>query len=326
MDRIEEFIQFCLENKERLNTRIKYHYTDDGVNLINFLEIAKVIYEEENREQLILELEKLKNIMMNICIDDHFLYSSYHYNSEERAEYYDNFLKNMEYLRNYNGFWNKEYFMELYKLTEKDIDDFKENMRKRYAPSFAEKAEKQNNKILIEKEKDRKFMEDYRVKENNLSEINLKKYENKELNRVNIDIKKVHYPLVIKFFKNREIISINKCVSNLAYSLKAKEHLEFDDFNIVHIEDHLIDDIIIEYKIKYDPEHNSSAIVQDITKVFKYRNESQVKRYYKDMYTMQAINKVVNLYNVGTFIFQSGRKIYNRVELEEAIEKHLKKR
>lgn len=64
--------------------------------------------------------------------------------------------------------------------------------------------------------------------------------------------------------------------------------------------------------------------MQDITKVFKYRNESQIKRYYKDIYIMQAINKVVNLYNVGTFTFQSSRKIYNRVELEEAIEKHLK--
>lgn len=147
--------------------------------------------------------------MKNICVEDNFLYSDYHYSLQEGAEYYENCLKNIEYLKNYDGFWNKQYFMELYRLTEEDIDSYKENMRERYSPSFAEQAEKQTNKILIEKEKYRKFMEDYRVKENNLSEINLKKYGNKELNRVNIDIKKVHYPLVIKFFKNKEIISIN---------------------------------------------------------------------------------------------------------------------
>lgn len=324
MDRIEEFIQFCLENKERLNTRIKYHYTDDGVNLINFLEIAKVIYEQENKEQLIEELEKLKNILMNICVDDHFLYSDSHYSLEKKEEYYSNFLKNIEYLKNYDGFWNKEYFMKLYRLTEKNIDDYKEKMRKRYAPSFAEKAEKQTNKILIEKEKIKKFREDYEFKENILSEIDLKKYEALEKDSEEININNVHYPIIVKFFKNNKVISINKCTTNLYNMLATKKNLEFDRFNVVHVSENIIDDMVIEYKIKYDPIYNSTAIIQNMKKVYKYRHENQVRNYYKDRYNMTAIKKIVRLYEVSTFTFYSGAKIYNRVELEEAIEKHLK--
>lgn len=325
MEEVNKFIEFCLENQEKLNIVNQYDYPGKTVDLKVFFEIAKLIYKKENTQYLIDELSKIKEILINISVDNYTYNHSYYEFIEERYEYYNKFTEDMEYLENYNGFWNINYFIQFYRLDEDYIKEYKEKVRKKYVPSFVEKAELQQKKIAIEKINFEKFKKDYESKKNNLSKLNINKYEKLEINGENIDIMNIHYPIIIKFIKNNEVISINKCGLNLPKFFQNNSVSEFDNFKIVHVEDEIIDDLIIEYKIKYNPFYNTKGIVQDIKKVYKYRNENQVKRYYKNMYDLAAIKKIVNLYEVSTFTFDSGTKIYNRYELEEAIKKHLQK-
>lgn len=324
MEKINKFIEFCLKNQENLNIINKCDYPGETVDLKTFFELAKLIYENENQQQLLEELNKIKEILIDISTDSYTYNYNYYRYMEERGEYYKKFIEDMEYLENYRGIWNIDYFVEFYRLDRSYIKKYKEKIRKKYSPSFAEKAEVQQQKIAIEKISFEKFKKDYELKKNNLSKIDLNKYEKQEIDGKNIDIMNVHYPIIIKFLKNNEVISINKCSSNLPSFFKNKSISEFDSYRIVHVEDEIIDDLVIEYKIKYNPIHNTKGIVQDVKRVYKYRNENQVKRYYKNMYDLTAIKKIVKLYEVSTFTFDSGTKIYNRYELEKAIEKHLK--
>lgn len=324
MEEVNRFIEFCLENQEKLNIINKYDYPGKIVDLKIFFKLAKLIYENEKPQQLMEELSKLKEILINISMDSYSYNYDYYKYMEEREEYYNKFIEDMEYLESYKGIWNVDYFIQFYRLDKPYIKKYKEKIRKKYFPSFAEKAEVQQKKIALEKINFEKFKQDYESKMNNLSKINIDNYEKLEIDGENIDMMNVHYPIIIKFLKNNEVISINKCGSNLPNFFKNKSISEFDSYKIVHVEDEIIDDLVIEYKIKYNPIHNTKGIVQDIKKVYKYRNENQIKRYYKNMYDLTAIKKIVRLYEVSTFTFDSGTRIYNRCELEEAIEKHLK--
>lgn len=323
MEKITEFINFCVENESYFTIGYTNPY-DKQTNLKDILELAQLVYNDKNKEKILEELKLIKKIIENIS-DSKYSYGNYYEGFLGQGNKYNKFLEDYEFIKKYKGFWNVEYFLQKYRLNMEYLEEYKENLRKKYKPSFAEVAERQQQVMTTEKEKIKKFKEDYEFKENILPEIDLKKYEALEKDGEEININNIHYPVIVKFFKNNKVISINKCTTNLYNMLATKKNLEFDRFNVVHVNENIIDDMVIEYKIKYDPIHNSTAIIQNMKKVYKYRHENQVRNYYKDRYNMTAIKKIVRLYEVSTFTFYSGAKIYNRAELEEAIEKHLQK-
>lgn len=317
MQDIDDFIKFCLENTDKINTKRPNYYGDESVYLDDFLEIAKVIYNEKNREELIIELCKIKDFLFGITLGN----ISYAFNAKE---HHVNLLKNIEWFEEYKGFWNKNYFMELYNLSEKDINRYVEKSRKENFPTFAEIAEKNQQKIQVEKENKDLFKRNYDEKKNNIEKIKLDKYENEMIPYQAIDIMNVHYPIIILFYKDEKVISINKSISNLSSTINSVSNKKFDSYKIVHATEDIIDDLIIEFKIKYHPIYMGANIINNIKKVYKYRTIKQVNEYYKDKYHHSAIKKIIRLYNIPIIEFDNGAKIINRYELEKAIERHLK--
>lgn len=287
-------------------------------NLDDFFKISKIVYKSKYQQVMIRELKILKEIFEEISLA---IYELPFLDSEDN--YFQKMLNNLDFIKTYEGEWDIKLLMSIYKISEEDLDNYQFKFEKKCNPSFREISVSKRDKKFIEKNKLEKFKDDYEFKENNLSEIDLKKYEELEKEGKNININNVHYPLIVKLLKDKRVIFVNKCLSNLPKILKDKEKLEYDDFKIVHVKESIIDDILLEYIIKHDPIYITNTITRNIRKIYKYRNETQIKKYYEDKYTITSLKKIANLYQVSVFTLYTGMKIYNRFELEKAIERHL---
>ena len=306
-------------------SRIAYdHFNGKHDGFIVIFDLLLTAFELE-KENKIDSLKELKSITNNIDILEPILtYGISHVLKTFGKTYkqYDTFQNSIDFLLQYNGLWNVEYFLKFNGLSKDKLNKLKDEIKKEFYPSENEINLKNiEYKAKRAKEKE-ELLKKYYEKKVVYTSTDIKKYLSEEVfissNMVNVDL--VEYPILIKVFKNDELLGIKKEFSSLRNKLKVlSKTFDFDDYSIVHIPRNKIDDLQIEayikYKIKYLPPTISSSDCGN------YKSLQQLKKRFSDDFDIRTIRKIIDLYKVPNYSFNNGLEIIHRDLFDEALKK-----
>lgn len=260
---------------------------------------------------------------------------NYFYNIDEYKIHFangclpQNFLQdikeNFEFILNYNGALNINWILNKFNCgriaLEKCLYEIEND--------FPEYNETSN---LEKKETQEKYISNYYEVQRTLTKEDLDTFFAKTLkeemsstiDKNLIDVTNVKYPILIFFYKNDKIISINKITKNLESSLvNHKKSKDFDSYSYIFIDENIIDDIFAEALLRYNP---SNMIANAITfKNSVYRTLGQIKQRYKDntRVDLRIIKKVISLYKIPIYNLKNGQEIIDKDLFDEALNKYL---
>ncbi|MGL6100436.1 MAG: hypothetical protein ACRCZ9_00120, partial [Fusobacteriaceae bacterium] len=236
------------------------------------------------------------------------------YSRQLRDEFNQKKIDDIEYILNYAGVWNKEYFCKKYYLTEEDLKKQKENIRRELYPSDSELRDKDIKNLEKQKIEKEEYIEKYYEKKVQLTSKDIKDYLKKELffSKKQVNEENVNYPLVVKLYKGDKIVYIYKVAQKLMQSISLqRQNKDFDDYSIGQVKENIIDELIVDEKInKYPYLLNKSTITMKNTGT--YRTINQVKKRYQNDFNLKFIKKIINDYNVPHYSGVNTDLIINR--------------
>ncbi len=294
----------------------------DGFNDIFNLLLTAFEIEKENKTDSVKELRKIEN---NI----NYLNSLMGYGNMDSLKFieknhhnYQSIQNTIDFVLDYKGIWNIEYFLEHHRLSKEEIIKLREEVESEFYPSENEIKEK-NLKYKVKKEKEREvFLEKYYEKKimYTISDINKYLSENSFISAVKVNEDLIEYPILIKILKNGELLGIKKEFSNIKNKLKVlSKTFDFDDYSIVHIPRNKIDDLQIEAFIKYKVKYLPTTIAS--SNCGNYKSFQQLKKRFSEDFDIRKKKKIIDLFNVPNYRFNNGLEIVHRDLFDEALKK-----
>lgn len=310
--------------KEEISKIAYEHFNSrhDGFKDIFDLLLTAFEIEKENKIDSVKELRKIEsninylNSLMGYGNMDSLKYV------EKTHHHYQSIQNTIDFVLKYNGIWNIEYFLDHHRLSKERILKLREEVESEFYPSENE-IKKKSLEHKGKKEKEREeFLEKYYEKKVVYTPFDIKKYlsEDSFINSIKVNEDLIEYPVLIKIFKNGELLGIKKEFSNIKNKLKAlSKTFDFDDYSLVHIPRNKIDDLQIEafikYKIKYLPTTVASSNCGN------YKSLQQLKKRFSEDFDIRMIRKIIDLYNVPNYRFNNGLEIIHRDLFDEALNK-----
>lgn len=312
---LEEIQKILVENIKNYGFRHMSKSINEYLN--EMFSALKMIEEGEgNHIAELLEVDRRYENIRNVEM----------YPRQLRDEFNQKKIDDIEYVLNYDGVWNKEYFYEKYYLTEDDLKKQKESIRKELYPSDSELRDRDIERIKKQKAEKEEYIEKYYEKKAQLTSKDIKDYLKKELffSEKEVNEENVSYPLVVKLYKDDKIVHIYKVAQNLMQSISLqRKNKDFDDYSIALVKENIIDELILDEKInKYPYLLNKSTIT--MKNIGTYRTVNQVKKRYQNDFNLKFIKKIINDYHVPHYSGVNIDLIINRDLFDQALRDYYK--
>ncbi|MBZ9688853.1 hypothetical protein G9F72_021255 [Clostridium estertheticum] len=237
-------------------------------------------YYVEHGEDIMADYYRIKDTAFTAYNMD--VYREYYSHGYQSFDILRNIISDLKFVINYDVTWNADLILNT-------VGFSRENLKKclyEIENDFPKHAEE--NKLNKKKEHEN-YIEKYYETERTLTKEDLDIFFNKtimeemssNIDKNIVDVTNIKYPLLVFFYKDNKIISINKVVKGLEASLvNHKKSKDFDSYTYIYINEGIIDDILSEAFIRINP---SNMISNAITiKNSIYRTLKQIKQRYKD--------------------------------------------
>ena len=150
---------------------------------------------------------------------------------------------------------NRDLTPEEEKILRESLETWKEEVYSKLMEEVESKFYPTEGEIIEKKLKDKakkekeEILKKYYEKKSIYNLLDIKKYLAEEAfitsEKINEDL--IPYPVLIKFFKNNELLAIKKESANIKSKLlNVIKSLDFDEYSIVHIPKGKIDDLLVE--------------------------------------------------------------------------------
>lgn len=323
------------EIKEKILEKVESNYSTVGLEIIikkfinetfDEIEMENKFSVEEIKEINDMDL-KIKKILNNNWIGMGDIYTnSYNFGTELLLNAFEA-LEDIDYIINYKGILDIEYFFKKYNTSKVEIEKIKNEINSSFFPN---EEEIRNRNLKIEEEKKIKkdlFIKEYYRKKEILTEEEINVYLNKTVekkfskNEIKEDF--LSYPLMLRLYEKEKVIYIGKVEAHLErIILKFRGSKEFDDYSVVQIPENKIYEIMLEEKIKCNLKKESSSGIVHMKKTAKYRTMNQVKMRYKGDFNVSMIRKIIEKYDVPYIRLNSGIELINRDIFDQSLVKY----
>ena len=252
-------------------------------------------------------------------------YRDYYKHGYQSYDLLHNIISDLKFAINYDGTWDVDLILNTIGCSKEHIKNCLYEIENDF-PKYTEK----NN--LNKKKEHENYIEKYYEMERTLTKEDLDIFFNKTImeemsstiDKNIVDVTNIKYPILVFFYKDNKVISINKVVKGLEASLvNYKKSKNFDSYTYIYINESIIDDILAEAFTRYNP---SNMISNAITiKNSIYRTLKQIKQRYKDenRVDLRVIKKIISMYDIPLYNLRNDQQIVDKDLFDEALNKYL---
>lgn len=295
---------------------------DEYLTTFNFDEsdmyLAAFKHYAETKEDLLPEYIKIKKILINLGqIDMDNFQNLYDINVNKE-------LSDIYYILNYKGYWNVDNIANIFGMNRQKIMRILKEIEDGF-PTLT--AEKDKESCQLQEEFNNSYYKAKRLmSKNELDEFflyNIKQNISKRYLRDITDVTNVNYPVLVFLYKNNKVACIRKVTKKLDASLSNYRRSEnFDEYAYIHISEDVIEDILAEAMVRYNPiDMYSNAIT---IKNSIYRTLNHIKRRYKQdsRIDLRVIKKLIEMYEIPVYNLNNGMTVVDKDLFDEAVKKY----